>query len=250
MAKIISIALQKGGTGKTTTSQALASSLGNMDKRVLLVDMDAQGNLTYASNVDDAEHTLTDVLSEECSIDNTIISCKHYDLIASDSYLTNIEIAEDVPATLLSATLAPIKDQYDFIIIDTPPALGNLSFNALTASDYVIIPTEPRPFALQGIGTLYDTIKSVQITQNPSLSILGILLIKYNKRTVLNRDMRDMMMEYATKIGTTVFDTTIRESIAVPEAQTLRQPLIEYAKNSKPNQDYEAFAKEFLEKVK
>ena len=136
---------------------------------------------------------------------------------------------------------------YDFIVIDTPPALGNLSYTSLIASDYVVIPTEPRPFALQGLGALNDTITSIQNSLNPNLKVLGILLIKYNNRTVLNRDIKVMIEDYAKKINTTVFKTAIREGIVVAEAQTVRQPLIDYAKTSKVNDDYKAFALEVLQ---
>lgn len=241
--------MQKGGVGKSTTAQALASTLGFKHKKVLLIDMDSQGNLTYASGADNPKHTVFDVLSSECSVDEALISCKYYDLLPADIYLTNIEISENVEPTLLKNALEPIKHNYDFIIIDTPPALGNLSFNSLVASDYIVIPTEPRPFALQGLGKLYDTIESIRDSLNPALKILGILLIKYNNRMVLNRDIKTIIDNYAKQMDTIVFNTSIRDSIIVPEAQTVREPLIDYAKNSKPNIDYKAFTTELLEKI-
>lgn len=250
MAITISIALQKGGTGKSTTAQALASTLGFKHKKVLLIDMDSQGNVTYSSGIDNPERTITDVLGEDCRADEALIHCKYYDMLAADSYLTNVERAEGIEQTLLKNAIEPIKDKYDFIIIDTPPALGNLSFNSLVASDYVLIPTEPRPFALQGLGALNNTIQSVKNSLNPNLKILGILLIKYNNRTILNRDIKDMIEDYAKQMNTVVFNTTIREGIAVAEAQTVRQPLIDYAKSSKPNIDYKAFTTELLNMIK
>lgn len=249
MAITISIALQKGGTGKTTTTQALASTLGFKHKKVLLIDMDSQGNVTYSSNIDKPDKTITDVLGEECRVDEAIIHCKYYDLLAADSYLTNVEMTEDVRPTLLRDAINPIKDGYDFIIIDNPPALGNLSFNSLVASDYIVIPTEPRPFALQGLGALYNTIESIRNSLNPSLKVLGILLIKYNNRTVLNRNIKEMIEDYAKQMNTIVFHTSIRESIVVAEAQTVREPLIDYAKDSKPNIDYKAFTTELLQMI-
>ena len=245
MAITISIALQKGGVGKSSTAQALASTLGFKHKKVLLIDMDSQGNVTYSSGADTPEHTIFNVLGEDCGADEALIHCKYYDLLAADTYLTNIEMSENVEPTLLKNALEPIKKNYDFIIIDTPPALGNLSFNSLVASDYVVIPAEPRPFALQGLGKLHDTIESV----NPSLKVLGILLIKYSNRTVLNRDIKTMIEDYAKQMNTIVFHTSIREGIAVAEAQTVREPLIDYAKSSKPNIDYKAFTTELLQKI-
>lgn len=249
MAITISIALQKGGVGKSTTAQALASTLGFKHKKVLLIDMDSQGNVTYSSGADDPAHTIFDVLGEDCGADEALIHCKYYDLLAADTYLTNIEMSENVEPTLLKNALEPIKDNYDFIIIDTPPALGNLSFNSLVASDYVVIPAEPRPFALQGLGKLHDTIVTVRNSLNPALRVLGILLIKYSNRTVLNRDIKTMIEEYAEQMQTVVFNTSIREGIAVAEAQTVREPLIDYAKSSKPNIDYKAFTTELLQKI-
>lgn len=245
MAVTISIALQKGGVGKSTTVQALASTLGSRRKKVLLIDMDAQANVTYASGVDVAKKSITDVLGENCSINDAIIHCKYYDLLGADQYLTNVELAEVEP-TLLKTALADVQQQYDYIVIDTPPALGHLSYNSLVASDYVIITVEPRPFALQGLGALNQTIKSIQSQLNPNLKVLGILLIKFNMRSVLNRDVKDMLEEYAKDMGTIVFKSTIREAICVPEAQIVRQPLIDYAKSSKPNIDYKAFTTEVL----
>jgi ATPases involved in chromosome partitioning len=248
MAITISITLQKGGTGKTATAQALASTLGFKHKKVLLIDLDPQSNATYSSGVDEPKKTITDVLGAECSPDEALVYCKYYDLLPADTYLTNVEIS-DVEPTLLKNVLKPLQDRFEYIILDTPPALGHLSFNALVASDYVVIPTEPRPFALQGLGRLHSTIESVRNSLNPHLKILGILLIKYSNRTVLNRDIKNMIEDYAKQMNTIVFDTSIREGIAVAEAQTVREPLIDYAKNSKPNIDYKAFTTELLQRI-
>ena len=248
LAVIISIVLQKGGTGKSTTAQALASTLGFKHKKVLLIDLDPQSNVTYSSNVDNPIKTITNVLDEDCAADEAIIKCKYYDLLAADTYLTNVEIT-DVEPTLLKNVINPIKEKFEYIIVDTPPALGHLSFNALVASDYVIIPIEPRVFALQGLGRLHDTITNVQKRLNSSLKVLGILLIKYSNRTILNRDIKDMIEDYSKQMDTIVFNTSIRESVVVAEAQTVREPLIDYAKNSKPNIDYKAFTTEILHMI-
>lgn len=248
MAKVISIALQKGGVGKSTTAQALASTLGFKKKKVLLIDMDSQGNATYSSGIDNPQRTITDVLGEDCKAEEALTHCKYYDLLAADDYLTNVEMAEVEP-TLLKNAISPILGKYDFVVIDTPPALGNLSFNSLVASDYVVIPSEPRAYCLQGLGKLYNTIQNVQNGHNSRLKVLGILLIKYSNRTVLNRDIKDMIEDYAKQMNTIVFNTTIREGIAVAEAQTVREPLIDYAKNSKANIDYKAFTTELLQMI-
>lgn len=248
---IISIALQKGGVGKSTTSQALASTLGFKKYKVLLIDMDSQGNVSYSSGINEnPKNTIVGVFSEKCSITDTIIKCKYYDIIPADKrYLPNIEMSEDVEPTLLINALEPIKNKYDFIIIDTPPALGNISFNSLVASDYVVVPCEPRPFALQGLSALNTTINKAK-SINKKLKVAGILLIKYSNRTVLNRQIKDMVEEYADQMQTKVFTTTIRDGIAVAEAQIMQQPLIDYAKDSKSNIDYKAFVTELLKELK
>ena len=249
MATVISVALQKGGTGKSTTAQAIASILGFRGKKVLLVDMDSQGNVTYASGTDTPQKSIVNVLEGKCTVNEALIRCKYYELLAADSYLANVEIAEDIEPTLLKNTINPVIDNYDFIIIDTPPALGNLSFNSLVASDYVLIPVEARPFALQGLGALYDTISSIQKKINPTLEIAGILMTKFNDRIVLNRDIREMIGDFAKRKEITVFNTVIRESIAIAEAQTVRKPLIDYAPKNNSNIDYEAFVDELMEKI-
>lgn len=249
MAITISIALQKGGVGKTTTALALASTLGFKKKKVLLIDMDGQRDSTYASGIDTLEKSITDVLGETCAVPDAVIKCKYYDLLGADDFLPNVELSNNVESTLLKTVLKPYKNLYDYIIIDTPPALGNLSYMSLVASDYVVIPTEPRPFALKGLGTLNNTIQSIKESLNPDLKVLGILLIKYHNRTILNRDIKDMIEDTARDMNTSVFNATIRDGIAVPEAETMRVPLIDYAKSSKPNIDYKAFTTELLKKV-
>lgn len=248
--KTISIANQKGGVGKSTTAQALASTLGFKGKKVLLIDMDSQCNVTYASGINNPEKSITDILSQDCKIEKVIISCKYYDVLPADEYLANVEMTADVePTLLLKTTIVPLQTSYDYVIIDTPPALGRLSYNSLTASDYIVIPCEPSIYARTGLAALYKTIQNVQERYNKSLKVLGILLIKYNNRTVLNRDIREMIEEYAKQMNTKIFDTSIRESVIVREAQTVRQPLIDYGKKSKPNQDYIEFTEELLQMV-
>lgn len=249
MASIISVALQKGGTGKSTTAQALASTLGFKKKKVLLIDMDSQGNVTYSSGIDSPSLSIVNVLEESCTANDAVMKCKHYDMIAADSYLANVEISDDVEPTLLKKVISPIRNQYDFIIIDTPPALGNLSFNSLAASDYVLIPMEAKVFALQGLSALCDTISSIKQGINPKLEVAGILMVKFSGRTILSRDIRDMIKDFAVNRDIPVFDTVIREGIAVAEAQTVREPLINYAAKSKPNMDYEKFADELLQRI-
>lgn len=248
MAITISVAMQKGGVGKTTTSQTLSSILGSKQKRVLLLDMDSQCNATIISGVEEAKRTITDVLAEECTVKDSIVHCSLYDLLPADEWLANLERMTNIEPTLLKDLLAAVQLDYDFIVIDTPPALGNLLMVSLMASDYVVIPAEPRPLSLKGMDALQTTIEAVQAS-NSVLKVLGILLIKYNERTVLNRQLREILDERALQMNTAVFNTSIREGIAVPEAQTMCMSLIEYAPKSNPCIDYEAFVDELLDKI-
>lgn len=249
MAITISITLQKGGTCKTTTALNLASILGYKHKKVLLIDMDGQCDSTYFSGIDDPDLTIFDVFGEGCRTDEAIQSCRYYDILPASPALTKVEMAEDAEPTMLRDAIKSLKSKYDYIVIDTPPALGHLSFNALVASDYVVIPTEPRPAALRGIQRLHSTINTIQERLNPSLQVAGILLIKYSNRTILNRDIKRMIEDYVTLMDTQIFTATIREGIAAAEAQTLRQPLIDYAPHSKPLIDYKGFTGELIKKI-
>lgn len=249
MAITISLAMQKGGVGKTTTSQVLASILGNKNKKVLLVDMDSQCNATFISGVGNPENTIINVITKECSIEEAIIQCKKYDLLPADEKLSNLERMGEVIPTLLKDMLAAVQDKYDYIVVDSPPGLGNVLMITLMASDYVIIPTEPRPLSLKGLDALEPTIEIVQAT-NKALKVLGILLVKYNNRSVLNRQIRELLEDRARSMNTEVFHTTIREGIAIPEAQTVCMNLIEYAPKSNPCIDYIAFTDEVLKRIK
>ena len=247
MATTISIGLQKGGVGKTTTAINLASCLGHMKKKVLLVDMDSQANSTEGSGVE-PEHSISDCFTGETSVKNAIVNCDSYDLLSGDERLAAIEKndldKDDV--SMLKSLLKSIQNQYDFIIIDTPPALGNLLQLSLCASDYVVIPCEPRPFALNRIDSFYETI----VASNKDLKVLGILLVKYNERSVLNKQIKITLETKARLMNTKVFNTYIREGIAVGESQTMQQPLMEYAPKSKPCTDYMEFAKEVVKRVR
>lgn len=242
---VISVALQKGGVGKSTTAQNLSAYLGSKGKKVLLIDLDAQCNTTFSSGAEPKEQTASDFLGGQCSPKDAIVSCSHYDIIPADAYLSNVESAE-VDKGLLKHRLTSCMGKYDFIFLDTPPALGNILKNALFASDYVIIPMDARPYAIQGIDAFTETMKEV----NPDLGILGIVLVKYNDRSIINRDMRNSIRQYAKGLNTLMFNTYIREGVAVPESQATRQDLIDYAPKSNPALDYERLAGEFLKKMR
>ena len=242
---IISIALQKGGVGKSTTCQNLSAYLGSMGKKVLLIDLDAQCNTTFSSGAEPKEQTASDFLGGQCSPEDAIVSCNHYDIIPADAYLSNVERAE-VDKGLLKHRLSSCIGKWDYIFIDTPPALGSLLKNALFASDLVIIPMDAKPYAVQGLDTFTETMKEV----NPDLRILGIVLVRFNDRSIINKSMRNNIREYAKELNTLMFNTYIRDGVAVPESQAMRQDLIDYAPKSNPASDYERLAGEFLKKMR
>lgn len=251
MGKIISVNIQKGGCGKSTTTQAIASCLSKRNYKCLLVDLDPQGNLSYSSGTEGAEKTTYEFLKGESTFDETVIHTSEYDIISANILLSGAdqEFTKTGREYILKDQLDEVKDRYDFVILDTPPSLGILSVNSLTASDYVIIPTEPSFYAMQGLGQLNDTIESVKKYCNRDLKILGLLLIKFNDRTILNRQIKEMLESSAELMKTKVFNTYIREGVAVREAQAMQKSLIEYAPQSNPCIDYNSFADELLKEI-
>lgn len=247
MAITIAVALQKGGVGKTTTAETIAAILGSRGKHILLVDLDSQMNVTFISGIEPAK-TITDVFTGDADLKEAIYQCKRYDLLAADEYLANLEKIEEVEPTLLKDVLAAVQNDYDYILIDTPPALGNLLKNGLVASDYVLIPTDARPLSIKGLDALEPTLRAVKGVSG-HFSVLGVVLVKYSERTVLNRQIRELLTERVQTMDTVLFDTKIREGVAVPEAQAMQTSLIDYAPKSKPCMDYDLLVDEILQRV-
>lgn len=247
MAITIAVALQKGGVGKSTTAETIAAILGSRGKHVLLVDLDSQMNVTFISGIE-PEKTITDVFTGDADLKEAIYQCKRYDLLAADEYLANLEKIEEVEPTLLKDVLAAVQNDYDYILIDTPPALGNLLKNGLVASDYVLIPTDARPLSIKGLDALEPTLRAVKGVSG-HFSVLGVVLVKYNERTVLNRQIRELLTERVQTMDTVLFDTKIREGVAVPEAQAMQTSLIDYAPKSNPCIDYDLLVDEILQRV-
>ena len=248
MAITISFTLQKGGVGKSTTAETVAAILGSRGKKVLLVDMDSQSNVTFVSGAEVVK-TISDVITGEADLKDAIYHCNRYDLLAADGYLANFEVIEEVEPTLLKNVLAAVQDDYDFIMIDTPPALGNLLKNSLVASDYVIIPIDARPFSVNGLDDLEPTLNAVKAVSN-RFKILGVVLVKYSDRTVLNRQIKGLLTERVKSMNTVLFDAKIRESVVVAEAQAMQTSLIDYAPKSKVCMDYQLLTDEILQMVR
>ena len=247
--KTVSVINQKGGVGKSTTAEMLISGLSLKGFKVLAIDLDAQGNLSYSLASDSNSPTILEVLTEEISAKDAIKHARA-DIISSNKALAGADafIADTGKEYRLKEALEKIEKEYDFCIIDTPPALGILTINALTASGSVIIPAQADIYSLQGIENLEETIKAVKKYCNPNLKIEGILLTRYNPRTILSREVSEMAEKLAEKLEAKLFKAKIRDAVAVKEAQISQESLFKYAPKSNVTQDYESFINEFLGK--
>lgn len=251
MAKIIAVANQKGGIGKTTTATALSAGLQIRGKQVLLVDTDPQCSAsdTYKAETNGAA-TMYDILCNREPIEETIQHTESGDIIPCDPLLAdaNKKLTGLGDEKLLKKALTPILPKYDYVIIDTPPGAGVLLHNALTAAEKLIIPITADRYGLQGLSQLQNTIKAIQENTNPSLSVSGLLLIKHNERTNLSKIVSESFPAIATEMSTQVFDTYIRESVVTKEAQTNRTTLYAHAPKSTTASDYSEFIDELIEK--
>ncbi len=260
MATSIGVVNQKGGVGKTTTSVNLGAALAQKGKRVLLVDIDAQSNLTthlgLGSKEDpegsgevtpSPEFTIYDVLKGKKSIEDVIIKrSDNLHVIPSSLLLSaaDLELGGVVGRELiLRRALLPLKDQYDFIIVDCPPALGLLSLNALAAVEKVVVPVQSEYLALHGVRQLLDTIDQVRGIYNPTLVVGGVLICLHDSRKRLARAVSDTIRAY---FGELVFTTVIKTNVALAEAPASGQSIFEYAPKSSGAEDYIALAEEIL----
>ena len=252
MGKIIAIANQKGGVGKTTTSINLAASLGVLEKKVLLIDADPQANATSGIGIDveSVDIGTYQVLEHSNTAKEAITSTEtpNLDIIPSHIDLVAIEIElvdKDEREYMLKKALKDIKDEYDYIIIDCAPSLGLLTLNALTAADAVIIPIQCEYFALEGLGKLLNTIKSVQKIHNPELDIEGLLLTMYDSRLRLSNQVVEEVQKHFNDM---VFQTIIQRNVRLSEAPSYGESIINYDASSKGANNYLSLAKEVINK--
>lgn len=252
MGKIIAIANQKGGVGKTTTSVNLAASLGVLEKKVLLIDADPQANATSGLGIDveTVEIGTYQLLEHTNSAQEAIVKSDtpNLDVVPAHIDLVAIEIElvdKDEREYMLKKALEPIKNDYDFILIDCAPSLGLLTLNALTASDAVIIPIQCEYFALEGLGKLLNTIKSVQKVHNPQLDIEGLLLTMYDSRLRLSNQVVEEVQKHFNDM---VFQTIIQRNVRLSEAPSYGESIINYDASSKGASNYLSLAKEIINK--
>lgn len=252
MARIISVANQKGGVGKTTTTVNLGACLAFIGKKVLLIDSDAQGNATSGLGIrkPDVKEDIYDVLVNEVPIKDTIIQTERENLSIVPATLqlagAEIELTSMMAReSRLKGALKEVSDEYDFILIDCPPSLGHLTINAFTASDAILIPVQCEYYALEGLSQLLNTVRLVQKHFNPELEIEGVLLTMYDARTNLGAEVVEEVRRYFQE---KVYDTIIPRNVRLSEAPSHGKPIIDYDPRSKGAEVYQTLAKEVLDR--
>lgn len=256
MAKVISFANQKGGVGKTTSAVNIAASLGVLGHKVLIIDLDPQGNTTSGLGVakKQLKATTKDVLTGEVAAKDAVLETEFNNLwliptnisLASAEYELYDLCENDELPYRMKKVLAPIRDDYDYIIVDCPPSLGMLTINSFTASDGIIVPMQCEFYALEGLSQLMVTIKGIKQRYNPELTVTGILITMYNSRLLLSMQVTsELRKHYEDKL----FDTNISRNVKLTEAPGFGRPVYYYDKNAKGAKEYLDVAKQLTERI-
>ena len=249
MKRIIAITNQKGGVGKTTTALSLTAALHERGETVLGVDLDPQGSLGFSAGLDiENIVTIDDVFKGRHTVEEAITETGVGDILPSNILLSTAELELNMPGRefLLRDALRKVEKEYDYIIIDTPPALNVLTFNAYVAAEQLIIPMAPEILSLLGISQIRDTVETVRRYYNPELEVLGILLNRYSSHLILNREVEEMAQDIAKKLGTRVFRNKIHAGVAVAESPAHGESVVTYAPGSKPALDFQSLLNEIL----
>lgn len=248
MSQAIAVINQKGGVGKSTTAQAIGAGLILKGYSVLFVDLDAQGNLSYTLGADTRGYNAMGVLERPETAKDEIQHTQNGDIIASSPKLAGADkLLEDTGKEYrLKEALESLQGAYDYIVIDTPPALGILTINALTACTGVIIPAQADPYSLQGIVQLNGTIETVKRYCNPRLTIMGIVITRFNARSTIRREVAELLEQTAGQLHTKLYKTKIRECVSLVEAQAMKKSIYSYAPRSNATADYKALVDEIL----
>lgn len=249
MKEVLAIINQKGGVGKSTTAAALGAGLILKGYRVLYIDLDAQGNLTFNMGAGASALSSLEMLTGTATAEEAIRHTEQGDIIPASPALAGADnlITATGKEYRLKEALEPLHKLYDYIVIDTPPALGILTVNALTACTGAIVPAQADAWSLQGITQLNGTIQTVRKYCNPALKVKGIVLTRFNSRAVVSRDMQELIAQTAAALDTKLYKTTIRECTALKEAQAVQQDIYSYAPRSNATADYKALVSEIIE---
>ena len=247
--KTYAIINQKGGVGKSTTALAIGAGLKIKGCSVLYIDLDAQGNLSYTLGATTQGYNAMGVLQRPETAAQEVQHLPQGDIIASSPALAGADtiLAETGKEFRLKEALENLSTNYDYCIIDTPPALGILTINALTACNGVIIPAQADIYSLQGISQLGNTLQTVKKYCNFSLAVVGIVLTRYNTRSIISKEVTELIEKVVEELGTKLYKTKIKECTALKEAQAVKQDIFNYAPKSNAAADYKALVNEILE---
>lgn len=253
MATTIVLTNQKGGVGKTTTTASLVAGMMKKKYKVLSIDLDPQGNLGFSLGLNIEEgYSIYEVLTGEIGIKEAIRSTEDYgDIVTSNILLSNADVKfqSNERERLLKNALEEVAFEYDYILIDTPPALNILTINGYVAADYLIIPMAGEILSLVGISQIKDTIDSIKKSFNPNLKVLGIALIRFNERTNLAKEVEEMANAVAEQIGTKLFKTKVRLSVMVAECPAHGMSILDYAPRCNPALDYKRLVDEVIYRI-
>lgn len=243
---IVSIINQKGGTGKTTTTINLGSALSKAGKRVLLVDLDPQSNLSYSLDVVEPQATMADLFMGGSEVQDAIVTREGLDILPGSNELVDVEIAlvgQEKREQFLKQILEDANG-YDYILIDCPPSLSLLTVNALTASDEVLIPLQMEVLTLQGLNQILATIDKIKNAFNPKLTVKGIVIVMFDQRRKLSQEIQEYLSE---NVDEKIFDTRIRLNVKLAEAPSFGKSILDYDPSSNGAKDYAALAREFMQ---